>query len=162
MVFPTSFNLSLILTIRSSWYEPQSAPSLVFADSIELLHLCLQRIQSIWFYYWPSGDDHVCSLPLCCWKRVLAMTRVFSCQNSLSLCPASFCASRPNLPVTPDISWFPTFSFQSPIVKRTFFVCVLVLDCLVGHIISALDISEVWILKHWNFCLILFFNFQFS
>ena len=28
----------------SSWSEPQSAPGLVFADCIELLHLWLQRI----------------------------------------------------------------------------------------------------------------------
>ena len=34
----------LNLAIRSSWSEPQSAPSLVFADCIELLHLWLQRI----------------------------------------------------------------------------------------------------------------------
>ena len=39
MVFPTFFNLSLSLAIRSSWSEPQSAPGLVFADSIEFLHL---------------------------------------------------------------------------------------------------------------------------
>ena len=32
MVFPTFFNLSLNLVIRSSWSEPQSAPGLVFAD----------------------------------------------------------------------------------------------------------------------------------
>ena len=32
MVFPTFFNLSLNLAIRSSWSEPQSAPGLVFAD----------------------------------------------------------------------------------------------------------------------------------
>ena len=32
MVFPTFLNLSLNLVIRSSWSEPQSAPSLVFAD----------------------------------------------------------------------------------------------------------------------------------
>ena len=44
VVFPTFFNLSLILAIMSSWSEPQSAPSLVFADCIELLHLWLQRI----------------------------------------------------------------------------------------------------------------------
>ena len=44
VVFPTVFNLSLNLAIRSSWSEPQSAPSLVFADYIELLHLWLQRI----------------------------------------------------------------------------------------------------------------------
>ena len=30
MVFPTFFNLSLNLAIRSSWSEPQSAPGLVF------------------------------------------------------------------------------------------------------------------------------------
>ena len=44
VIFPTFFNLSLNLAIRSSWSEPQSAPSLVFADWIELLHLWLQRI----------------------------------------------------------------------------------------------------------------------
>ena len=31
-------------SIRSSWFEPQSAPGLVFSDCIELLHLQLQRI----------------------------------------------------------------------------------------------------------------------
>ena len=44
VVFPTFFNLSLNLVVRSSWSEPQSAPGLVFADCIELLHLWLQRI----------------------------------------------------------------------------------------------------------------------
>ena len=39
------------------------------------------------------------------------MTSAFSWQNSISLCPASFCTPRPNLPVTPGISWLPTFSF---------------------------------------------------
>ena len=34
------------------------------------------------------------------WKRVFAMTSVFSWQNSVSLCPASFCTPRPNFPVT--------------------------------------------------------------
>ena len=47
------------------------------------------------------------------------MTSAFSWQNSVSLCPASFCSPRPNLPVTPGISSLPTFVFQSPIVKRT-------------------------------------------
>ena len=45
-------------------------------------------------------------------------------QNSVSLCPASFCTPRPNLPVTPVISWLPTFAFQSPIMKRTSFLGV--------------------------------------
>ena len=44
VVFHTFFNLSLDLAIRSSWSEPQSAPGLVFADCIEILHLWLQRI----------------------------------------------------------------------------------------------------------------------
>ena len=35
---------SLNFAIRSSWSEPQSTPSLDFADSIEVFHLWLQRI----------------------------------------------------------------------------------------------------------------------
>ena len=34
--------------------------------------------------------------------------------------PASFCTPKPNLPVTPGISWLYTFVFQSPMMKRTF------------------------------------------
>ena len=59
------------------------------------------------------------------------MTSAFSWQNSISLCPASFCTPRPNLPVTPGVSWLPTFAFQSSIMKRTSFL-VLVLEGLVG------------------------------
>ena len=44
--------------------------------------------------------------------------------NSISLCPASFRIPRPNLPVTPGVSWLPTFAFQSPIMKRTSFLGV--------------------------------------
>ena len=55
----------------------------------------------------------MCSHLLCCWKRVFAMTSAFSWQNSVSLCPASFCIPRPNLPVAPDITSLPTFAFQS-------------------------------------------------
>ena len=58
---------------------------------------------------------------LCCWKRVFAMTSAFSWQNCISLCPASFRTPRPNLPVTPGVSWLPTFAFQSPVMKRTSF-----------------------------------------
>ena len=32
-----------------------------------------------------------------------------------------FGPARPNLPVTPGISWLPTFAFQSPMMKRTSF-----------------------------------------
>ena len=54
MVFPTYFNLSLNLEIRSSRSEPQSAPGLVFADCIELLHLWLQKYDQSDF-----GIDHL-------------------------------------------------------------------------------------------------------
>ena len=66
----------------------------------------------------------MCSLLLCCWKRVFAMTSVFSWQNPVSLFPGSFCTPRPNLPVTPGISWLPTFAFQSPVMRRTSFLGV--------------------------------------
>ena len=37
---------------------------------------------------------------------------------------ASFRIPRPNLPITPGVSWLPTFAFQSPIMKRiSFFGC---------------------------------------
>ena len=58
---------------------------------------------------------------MCCWKRMFAVSSVFSWQNSASLCPASFCTPRPNLPVTPGMSLLPTFVFQSPIMKTTSF-----------------------------------------
>ena len=54
-------------------------------------------------------------------ERVFAMISEFSWQNSVSLCPASFCIPRPNFPVTPGISRLPTFAFHSPIMKRTSF-----------------------------------------
>ena len=57
--FPYFFNLSLLFAIRGSWYEAQSAPGLVFADCIQLIHLWLQRIKLIWFQYRPFGDIHV-------------------------------------------------------------------------------------------------------
>ena len=45
-------------------------------------------------------------------------------KNSVRLCLASFCTPRPNLPDPPDVSWLPTFAFQSPIMKRTSFLGV--------------------------------------
>ena len=73
----------------------------------------------------------------------MAMCRVISCvvgrwcllwpsrQNSVRICPASFCTPSPNLPLISGISWFPTFAFQSPMMKRTSFL-VLVLEGLIG------------------------------
>ena len=57
-------------------------------------------------------------------KKVFAMTSVFFSQNSVRLCPASFCTPSPNLPVIPGISWLSTFVFQSPVMKRPCFLFV--------------------------------------
>ena len=54
----------------------------------------------------------------------VTMIGTFSWQNSVSLCPVLFCTPRPNLPVTSDISWLPTFAFQSPMMRRTSFLGV--------------------------------------
>ena len=59
------------------------------------------------------------------------MTSVFSWQNPINLCPASFHTPRPNLPVTPGVSLLPTLAFPFPIMKMTSFG-VLVLKGLVG------------------------------
>ena len=146
MVFPTFFNFSLNLA-RSSWSEQQSATGLVFVDCIELLHLWLQN-------YNPSDFrvDHpvmsMCSLLSCCWKRVFDMSSAFSWQNSISLWPASFHIPRPNLHVSPGVSWLPTFAFQPPIMKRTSFL-VLVLKGLVGlHRTIQLQLLQRYWLEH--------------
>ena len=81
-------------------------------------------------------------------RGCLFMTSAFSWQGSVSLYPASFCTPRPNLPVTPGISWLPTFAFHSleskglylnhlnhqmsPMMKRTSSFGVL-LEGLLGH-----------------------------
>ena len=42
---------------------------------------------------------------------------VHSLGRTVSLCPASFWIPRQNLAATPDISWLPSFAFQSPMVS---------------------------------------------
>ena len=61
------FNLSLNFAV-SLWSESQAAPGLcvcVCADCLELLHLRSQRISSVWFRCWPSGD-------VCVWRCLLS------------------------------------------------------------------------------------------
>ena len=97
---------------------------------------------------------------LCCWKNLFAMTSVFSWQDSVRLCPASFCTPRSNFPVTSGNFWLTTFAFQSPIMKRTPFG-VLVLG---GHIglhrtvqLQLLQHCWLWhrlgLLWYWMVCL---------
>ena len=93
-------------------------------------------------------------------RRVCLLTSAFSWQNSVNFCPASFCTPRPNLPVTPGISWVPTFAFQSSMMKRTSF-WVLVLEGLVGHhrTIQLQLLQHYWLehrlrlLWYWMVCL---------
>ena len=76
VILPAFFSFSLNFAIRSSWYEPQSSPSLVFTDCRELLRLPVQRTWSTWFHYWPRGDVDMQSHLLGCGKWVFAMTSV--------------------------------------------------------------------------------------
>ena len=63
MAFSAFFNLSLNFAIRNSWSEPQSVPSFIFTDHIELLHFgCKEHNQS------DFGIDHL----------VIAMCRIIS------------------------------------------------------------------------------------
>ena len=102
----------------------------------------------------------MCRVFSCAVGRVFAMTNVFSWQNCVRLCPASFCTPRPNLPATPGISWLPTFAFQFPIMKRTSF-WVLVLESLVGLLrtIHLQLLQHYWfglrpgLLSYWMVCL---------
>ena len=48
-----------------------------------------------------------------------------------TICATREATLRPHLPVSPSISWIPTFTFQFPMIKRTSFL-VLVLEVLVG------------------------------
>ena len=64
-------------------------------------------------------------------KEVFAMTSVFSWQNSIRFCPASFRTPKPNLPVTPGVSCPPIFFYSSPLWWKGHLFWVLVLEGLV-------------------------------
>ena len=76
------------------------------------------------------------------------MNRVFSRQNSVSLCSASFFFTpRPNLLITPGIFWFPTFAFQFHIMKKKSFLLEGV-GFLVAQLVKNLpEMRETWILS---------------
>ena len=111
----------MIWAIASSWscfyWLYRASPSLASKNIINLI-----LVLTTWWC--PCVESSLVLL-------VFAMTSACSWQNSVSLCPASFCTPRPNLPVTPGISWLPTCAFPCPIMKRTSFG-VLFLEGLVG------------------------------
>ena len=85
----------------------RASPSLAAKNIINLI-----LVLTIWWY--PCVESSLVLL-----EEGVCYDQWFSCQNSISLCPASFRIPRPNLPVTSGVSWLPTFAFQSPIMKRT-------------------------------------------
>ena len=158
--FPYFLQFNPNFAIRSWWSEPHSAPDLVSADCIELLHLWLQRkliylISLLTICWCPCVEStHGCG------KRVFSTTSVLSWQNSISLCPASFCTPRPNLPVTPVISWLPIFAFQSLIWKgHLFWVLVLKGLIFLHRTIQLQLLQHYWfgyrlgLLWYWMVCL---------
>ena len=100
----------------------------------------------------------MCRVFSCVVGRGCLLWPVYSLCKTVSLCPASFCTPRPNLSVTPDFSWLPTFAFQSPIMKRTPF-WVLVLEGLVGLHRTVQLLQHYWLghrlglLWYWMVCL---------
>ena len=119
VVFPIFFNLSLIFVVRSSLSEPvisrscfcwlyRASPSLATWNIISLIF-----ILTIWWY-----------LSLVLLEKVVCYNQGVLLTNFVSLCCASFCPPRPNLPVTPLIAWLPTFSFQYSVMKTISFFSV--------------------------------------
>ena len=91
-------------------------------------------------------------------------------QNSVSLCPASFCTPSPNLPIAPGISWLPTFAFQPPMMKSTCFLALVLegLVCLhriiqlqllwhqwLGHSLGYFDVDWFALETNWDHNVIL-------
>ena len=103
----------------------------------------INLIQVLSKWWWPRVESSLALL-----EEGVCYDSVFSWQNSISLCPASFCTPRPNVPVTPGISWLPTFALQSPRMKKTSSL-VLILEGLVGlHRTVQLQLLQHLWLRH--------------
>ena len=111
---------------------------MIWASQLQVLFLLTLYSFSVFSYKECNQSDfaidhivHVLSCLLCCWKRIFTMIRMFSWQNSISICPASFCIPRPNLPVTQGISWLPILH-SNPLWWKGHIFLVLVLEGLVS------------------------------
>ena len=82
-------------------------------------------------------------------ERVFAMTSAFSWQNSISLYPASFSTPRPNLPVTPGVSWLPTFASRPYNEKDIFWGVISKITLLQHHWLG----HRLGLLWYWMVCL---------
>ena len=100
----------------------------------------------------------ICGVFSCFVGKGYLLWPVHSLGKTLNLCSASFCTPRPNLPVIPGISWLSTFAFESPIMKRTSFL-VLVLEGLIGLHRTVQLLQHYWLghtlglLWYWMVCL---------
>ena len=116
-------NIINLISVLTIWWGPRVESSLVLLEdyaSYDQCVLLLLKGNNIAFY-WNAKEK----------RKDISPVLQSSLQNSVSLCPASFCVPRQNLPVTPGISWLPTFAFQSLQWKGHLF-WVLVLKGLGG------------------------------
>ena len=103
---------------------------------------------SIWFYitiWWCTRVES--SLGLL--KRMFAVTSMFSWQNSVSLCPASFCTLRPNLPIILSTSWLSTLTFHPLWWKEHLFFMLMLEDAVGIHSTGQLRLLWRQWLGHW-------------
>ena len=117
--------------IRSSWSEPGNSPSCfcwLYRASPYLAAKNIINLISVLTIWWCPCVEY--SLVLL--EESVYYNQSVLLSNSVSLWPALLCTPRPNLPVTPDVFWLPTFAFQSPIMERTSFMGVSFLKGLVG------------------------------
>ena len=127
----------------------RASPSLTAKDIINLISV-------LTFWWCPCVESSVVFLEEdVCYDQCVLLVKTL-----ISLCLPSFCTPRPNFPVTPGISWLPTFSFQFPRMKRCLFL-VLVLEDLVSlhrtvqlqllqHYWSVHSLGLLW---YWMVCL---------
>ena len=143
LVFPTFFNLSLNLAIIWATVSSGSCFCWLYRPSPSLAAKNIINLISVLTVWWcPCVESSLMLL-----EEGVCYDQFIFWENSVSLCSASFCTSRPNLSVTPGISWLPTFAFQSPMMKRTSFLGVL--EGLVGlHRTIQLQIIQHYLLGH--------------
>ena len=145
-VFPTFFNWSLNFAIKDSWSEPQSAPSLVFDDYLELFHLSLKRNNQSDFSIGHLVMS-ICRVFFCVVGRGCLLWPVHLLTNLCYPLPCFILYSKAKFVCTPGISWLPSFAFQSPMMKRTCFLRVL--EGLIGlHRIIQLQLLHSYWLQY--------------
>jgi len=124
VVFPTFFNLS---------------KSLAAKKIIKLIMVLTIRVGHDWAtdLIWSDLVMSMCRVFSCIVRRGYLLWPVHSLGKTLSLCPASFCTPRQNLPVSQGISWLPTFCILIPYNEKNLFFCrVHHVKCCDGWIIS--------------------------